>query len=205
MSTIRKLLMTNSFGYLALAMKAIADDEGEPMGIIELDDSLADVEKPPELPAGVYSGEVQDVQQQDSQKGNRYFAIKFVIPPEEIRADIRDHFPDGAILYWNRQTVPKKGDRRALFNLRKLIEALGLDSNTTTIDPNEWMGCTAKLRIRQKPWEGEMRSEIAAVEAAEKAASTAGRGGRKKQEVEDDDGEEDDRRPSKKPAARGRR
>lgn len=143
-----------------------APDE-EPMGIIELEDNLADVDKPPELPAGAYVGEVQDVQMQTSGKGNRYFAIKFVIPPDQLPADIAEHFEDGAVLYWNRNIVPNGRDRRALFNLRKLVEALGLDSKTTTIDPNEWMGRRARLRVVMGKWQGEDRAEIRSVDPAE--------------------------------------
>lgn len=139
----------------------------ETLGIVELEDNLADVEKPPELPPGLYTGEVQDVQINDTQKGNRAFAIRFVIAQDEIPVDMQDQFEDGAILYWNRQIVPTSKDRRALFNLRRLVESLGLDANTTTIDPNEWMGCRARLRVRHGTWQGEKRAEIAAVEPAE--------------------------------------
>jgi len=52
----------------------------EPMGIIELDENLADVEKPKEIPPGKYVGEVQDVQETTSAKGNTYFAIQFRVP-----------------------------------------------------------------------------------------------------------------------------
>jgi hypothetical protein len=141
----------------------------EPIGLIELEENLADVEKPPELPPNWYIGEVQDVQVQTSGKGNQYFSIRFVIPPDELPADIREHFEDGASMYWNRNIVPNGKDRRALFNLRKLIEAFGLDSKTTTIDPNEWMGRTARLRVVMGKWQGEDRAEIRSVEAAEAA------------------------------------
>jgi len=142
--------------------------EEQDLDIIELEENLADVEKPPELPPGWYTAEIQDVQTAISAgKGNKYYAIKLVIPPDEISADVKEDFPDGATLSWNRQVVPKKGDRRALFNLRKLIEAMGLDTSITTIDPNEWMGCHVRVKVRHKPYEGEQRAEIQAIEAAE--------------------------------------
>lgn len=144
----------------------------EELGIIELEANLADVEKPLELPPGMYTGEIQDIQVMDSAKGNKYFAIKFIIPAEEIAADMQDQFEDGAVLFWNRQIVPTGKDRRALFNLRKFIEAIGLDANTTSIDPNEWMGCTAKLKVRQTRYQGELRAEIASVDAADDAPVT---------------------------------
>lgn len=140
----------------------------EPMGIIELDENLADVEKPKEIPPGKYVGEVQDVQEQTSAKGNTYFAIQFRVPPDELPADVADQYEDGAVLFWNRIIKPRgRGDRRALFNLRRFIEALGLDPNTTTIDPNDWMGRPARLIVGTGKYLGEERAEIKAVEAAE--------------------------------------
>jgi len=150
-------------------------EENEELDIIELEESLADVEKPPELPAGLYQGEIQDVQVATSAKGNQYYAIRFVVPPEEILADLQDQFEDGAILYWNRQVKPTAKDRRALFNLRRFIEAIGLDAETTTINPNDGMGCSARLRVRQTvnpkdPASGK-RAEIQAIEPLEGAPS----------------------------------
>src|SRR5580765_1970668 len=146
----------------------------EPMGIIELDESLADVEKPKEIPPGKYTGEIQDVQEATSGKGNTYFAIQFRVPPDELPADVADQYEDGAVLFWNRVLKPKSGtDRRALFNLRKFIEALGLDANTTTIDPNDWMGRPARLHVVSGRYNGEERAEIRAVEPAEVKAPPA--------------------------------
>lgn len=164
-------------------------EDGEPIGILELDGNLADAEKPPILPAGPYIGEVNDVQILTSQAGNRYFAIKFVVGPEQIRPDIAEQFDDGAILYWNRQVLPDGNDRRAKWNLRKLMEALGLDTKTTSIDPNDWMGKTAKLQVRHSRFNGEDRAEISSLhpvetareapkQTAQTAAPAAARGGR---------------------------
>jgi len=138
----------------------------EPLGVLELEDNLANVERPPDIPAGRYIGEVQDVQMGVSQgKGNQYYSVRIVIPSDQISADLREHYPDGATLSWNRQIVPQRGDRRALYNLRKMIEAFGLDSNTASIDPNEWMG--RRVRISVGPgnlYQGERRMEIKSLE-----------------------------------------
>jgi len=140
----------------------------EPMGIIELDENLADVEKPKDVPPGKYTGEVQDVTEATSAKGNTYYGIQFRIPPDELPADIADQYEEGAVLYYNRIIRPRgPSDRRALFNLRRFIEALGLDANTTTIDPNDWMGRQARLIVRTGKYNNEERAEIASVEAAE--------------------------------------
>ncbi len=142
-------------------------DEEQTLDILELDSNLGDIEKPPELPPGNYTGEIQDVQTGVSQKGNTYYNIKFMVPPAEIPADIAEQFEDGVPLYYNRIIKPKKGDRRALYNLRRFIEAIGLDSNTTTIDPNEWMGQSARLKVVHETYQGETRAVIKSVESAE--------------------------------------
>lgn len=144
------------------------------LSIIELDGSLEDAEKPPELPPAVYTGEIQGVQLKDSQKGNQYFAISFKIPPDEIPANMRDHYEDGATMFYNRLMYPK--DARSKFNLKKFVQAIGLSTNTTVLDPNDWMGCQAKLRLRMGTFEGEKRAEIASVEPmeAQKRSTAAG-------------------------------
>lgn len=182
-----------------MALRA-ADDE--PIDIIEFEDNLAEVDKPPEIPAAVYTGEVQDVQTPTSGKGNKYFAIKFVIPPDELPANIRDDFPDGAVLYWNRNIVPKGRDRRALFNLRKLLEALGIDANTTSVDPNEWMGRRARLRVVMGKYQGEERAEIKSLEAAERAPAARNKPAAGKRGAATDDGEAT---PNPKPRGRSTR
>lgn len=151
-------------------------EDQENLDVIELEESLADVERPVECPPGLYLGEVQDVQVATSAKGNTYYAVKFVIPQDEIPADVQDDFEDGVVLYWNRQIKPRDGkDRRALYSMRKFVEALGLDANTTTIDPNDWMSCHARLRVRhgvnpRDPAAGK-RAEIASVEPVEEEAA----------------------------------
>lgn len=152
--------------YAVVAMMA----ESEPVGVIELEENLGDAEKPPEIPGGLYSAEVQDVQTPTSGKGNQYFAVTFVIASDDLPADVREDYPDGAKLFWNRVIVPKGRDRRALFNLRKFVESLGLDSNTTSIDPNEWMGRKARIRVVHGTYQGETRAEIKSVEAGEDEA-----------------------------------
>lgn len=172
---LRKYLMHTPNSVVCFARAGNSEDTsggngegGSPVGIIELEDSLADATKPPELRQGRYRGEVQGVEVRTSgNSGNQYFAVKFVIPPEELGPDVKDDYPEGAILYWNRQLVPRAGDRRAVYNLKRFMEALGLDTNTTTVDVNTWMGCQARLKVGQKPWEGEMRAQIDAVEAIE--------------------------------------
>jgi hypothetical protein len=167
MSRLHRAMFGGVPAFSLAAFTQLADDDV--LGVIELESNLSEVEKPPELPAGLYKGEVQSVEVKTSGAGNQYFAVKFVVPTEEIPADIAEHYEDGAILFWNRNVVPNGKDRRALFNLRKFVEALGLDTNTTTIDPNEWMGRTARLKVQMGKFNDEERAEIKAVEAADAA------------------------------------
>jgi len=174
---MHKMIMASRYmlgaSLLVLAGAAFADEDGETLGLIELDQNLGDVEKPPELPPGAYTGEIQDVQMGTSQKGNSYFNIKFVIPPAEIPAELQDDFEDGAQLFYNRIIVPKKGDRRALFNLKNFIEKIGLNTATTSVDPNEWMGQSARLKVVHETYQGEKRAAIKSLEAAEGAVKQA--------------------------------
>lgn len=147
----------------------MADEE---LDILELEENLADVEKPPELPNGVYDGEVQDVISGTSASGNDKWDVRVRIPPENIPPDISEHYEDGALLTYNRLMKPKRGNRRALYALRKFLEAIGIDSNTTTVDPNEWMGRPCRVMIRSSVYNGEARAGIVAFEAAEAAPAT---------------------------------
>lgn len=172
---LHKMMMLARFGLGVPMFANIAREDDETLGLIELDDNLGDVEKPEELPPGNYTGEIQDVSMGTSQKGNKYFNIKFVIPTSEIPADKQDQFEDGAILYYNRIIVPTGKDRRALFNLKNFIEKLGLNTNTTTVDPNEWMGQNARLKVVHETYQGEKRAAIKSVEAAEGATQAKGK------------------------------
>lgn len=149
----------------------MADEE--PLSVLELEENLSDIEKPPILPAGSYIGEVQDVQIATSQRGNSYYAIRFNVSQDQVPADMQDSFEDGAVLFYNRVIVPQGRDRRALYNLRRLIEALGLDSNVTAIDPNDWMGCKAKLRVTNTKYNGEDQANIQSIEAATEVKAKA--------------------------------
>jgi hypothetical protein len=140
------------------------------LGIIQLDQNLADIERPPEIPPGKYVGEIQSVEVKLSGAGNNYFAIRILIPAENIPAEVAEHYEDGALMFYNRLLVPSGTDRRALWNLRQFVEKLGLDSNTNQINPNEWMNQSLGVVIgMEKNLEGEMRAGVKSLFAAEEA------------------------------------
>lgn len=143
------------------------------LSMIELDEDLGDIEKPPELPAGKYRGEVVSVEAKKSGKGNDYYEIGIKVPPNEIPAQVAEHFEDGALMFWNRQLVVHAGsDRRTKYNLRKLVESMGLELGKT-IDPNEWMGANIGIVVRHGQYQGETRAEIGSLYAAEEAPKKA--------------------------------
>jgi hypothetical protein len=145
----------------------MADTE---LGIISLEENLSDVERPPEIPVGRYVGEIQSIEVKTSQQGNDYFAMQVLIPAENIPAEVAEHYEDGAKFFYNRLLVPKQGDRRSLWNLRQFVEKIGLDSNTTEVDPNEWMNQNIGVVIgSEKNLDGELRSTIRSLFAAEDA------------------------------------
>ncbi len=175
----------------------------EELGIISLETNLADVERPPEVPVGRYVGEIQSVEVKTSGQGNDYFAMRVLIPAENIPAEIAEHYEDGAIFFYNRLLVPKGNDRRSLWNLRQFVEKLGLDSNTTEIDPNEWMNQRIGLVVAsEKNLEGELRSTIRSLFSAEDAPA---------RESEDDEDEAEQeltiahKRKTQAAAGKGRR
>jgi len=145
----------------------------EEIDIIEIDEELGEAEAPPELSDGKYVGEINDVQIATSGKGNEYYAIKVVVPPENIPASIAEHYEDGAMFYYNRLLVyrGKGANRRNLVNIRKFYEAMGLDTAIKTIDPNEWMGREIGCVIRMgKDLDGNPRAEIRGFYPAEAKA-----------------------------------
>lgn len=140
----------------------------EQLDVIQLEGNLADAKKPPEVPAGKYVAEIQDVEAKASDKGNKYWAVKFVISPDQLPEELRESYEDGAVLYWNRQMIPKDAaDRRTIFNLKQFYTNIGLDNNITSIDPNEWMGQKALIQIKMGSWQGEARAEIVGLSPVE--------------------------------------
>lgn len=149
----------------------------ETVSVVDLDINLAEAEAPPELPVAKYRAEVIGVTDAVSGKGNPYWNIAFKIPPSEIPAEMAEFYEDGQTMYWNRQLKPNGKDRRIVVNLRKLYESLGLDTNVTQIDPNEWMGREVMLATRMgKDLDNNPRLEIARIEPVETRAAAPARG-----------------------------
>lgn len=146
------------------------DEQG--IDVIELDTSLEDVEKPEDIKPGRYLAEVVGVEKRQGPKA-KYYSVTFVIPVEEYPTDqkdtLEDSNPDGITMYYNRIMVPRSSqDRRTLHRIKQWMDALGLDTATNTIDPNDWMGQSAILVVGDSVYQGEHRPEIKRVEKADR-------------------------------------
>lgn len=146
------------------------DDQG--IDVIELEGNLDDVEKPEDIKPGRYLAEVVGVEKRQGPKA-KYYAVTFVIPPDEYPTDqkdvLEDSNPDGITMYYNRIMVPRSSqDRRTLHRIKQWMSALDLDTATNTIDPNDWMGQSAILVVGDSVYQGEKRPEIKRVEKADR-------------------------------------
>lgn len=141
------------------------DPQGtDTLEIIELDVSLADVEKPELLPKGWYDGEIRNVTIRKSGKGNDYYNLELIIPTTQFPAGFEEeNYPDGAAVYYNRLLVPGR-DRRSLWNMKQFIEKLDLPV-TNRVDPNEWMGRPVKIKIGHNLYQGQTNMNVEAIEA----------------------------------------
>lgn len=149
------------------------DQNEEELNVIELEENLADVEKPKELPPGNYIGEVNNVTAKTDKNGAPYFAIQFTVPTDRIPADMQDEYPDGAQLFLNYLRSPTRGaDARAKWRFKQFILALGLKADGSTFDPNDWMGRECRLIVAMgKGQDGEPRAEIKGFAAGEAPAA----------------------------------
>lgn len=132
------------------------------MDVIELDENLDETPEPDLLPAGFYPAEVVSVERRTNQKGTGdYFSVRFVISPDNYPADYDvDNYPEGCSLYYNLLRVPGAGDRRAKLNIKRFMETLGLPTDVNKIDPSQWIGRPAKLKVEHNTYEGVTREQI---------------------------------------------
>lgn len=142
------------------------------LSIVQLGKSLDQYEKPTIIRAGKYKAQIVDVNVNKSAKGNNYYAIQVIIPPEEYsrdqKSDLEDSYPDGVTLTYNRITVPRgPNDGNAIYRVRRLYQAMNLRMKTDEIDPNEWMGQELIVRTGEDEWEGEPRAQITGIEVSD--------------------------------------
>ena len=141
-----------------------APDPNQELDVLELEQNLDDYPEPELLPSGYYVAEIQGVEIKNNQAGTgQYFAIRFVIPPERFPASYDpENYADGKVVFYNLIRVPRGGDRRAIANLRKFLQQIGLTTSTNVINPNDWVGRSAKLKIEHREYQGMVNENVAA-------------------------------------------
>ena len=142
----------------------------EILDVVELEGTLEDVVPPPLLPRGAYPATVQEVSVRVSDKENAYYVVVFNIArvafPPDFDPD-EDDYPDGFDVYYQRLLVPTPGDKRTLNRIKKFYHAMGLDTNITSVDPNAWMGRSAKIILDHRMFQGEPQVEVKGIEASD--------------------------------------
>jgi hypothetical protein len=125
--------------------------------IVEYSEDIASAEAPAPIPVGEYPAEIRGVEIKTSQKGNRFYAVKFFIAPENYPVDFTEGDPDGMTLTYNR--VLAEDNAQARFRVRKFCEAIGAKMGKR-IDVNDWIGLSATIAIKHDEFEGEPRAQI---------------------------------------------
>jgi hypothetical protein len=140
-------------------MIEIADDD-EVGSIVEYSESIADTEKPALIAKGKYEGELREVTVEvGKEKGRRYFAEVWVIPPEAFPADYDlANAPDGLVLSYNRTSA--EDNQKSRFRLKEHFKALGLKPPGRQVDTGSMIGARAMLEIDYDTYEGVEREII---------------------------------------------
>jgi hypothetical protein len=134
--------------------------------ILELDMDLDQVEDFQPLPDGEYPASVTQAEMRTSDKGNDYYYMIFQIHPNDFPADYApENAPEGMNLVYARVQRPDPKNRRSITGVKNLMRALGISLKTSTINPGDWEGKKAKLRVKKQEWNGEVINSIVAVES----------------------------------------
>jgi hypothetical protein len=129
---------------MATARKSAAPARGKKKATIAVD--FSDTEKQGVIDEGDYILKVDDVEQKESDAGNSYLAITFLVDEGEFQ---------GKKVYHNCSLQPQ-----ALFNLRGVLEALGFEVPTGVmdLDPADMIGETCGAAIAHETYEGKTKA-----------------------------------------------
>lgn len=134
------------------------------------------------LEVGEYQATVAEITQEEGPNGD-YFKWKFQIK-------------DGGIAYYNTSLTPQ-----SLWNLRKLLEALGVDvpASSFDIDFDDLKGRELTIKIDEEEYDGRMRPKMVDFWEADSEAEEEDEKPRKKstKRDEEDDEEEEEERPTR--------
>lgn len=156
------------------AAKRVTEDEedvknkssgGGNSTIVELDMNLEDMEDFEILPDGNYPGTITLAEMRTSPKGNDYYYVTFKIDADDFPADYAvENAPEGINLTYARVQKPTPTNRRSVTAVKKFMAALGLSLKTSTINPGEWEGRKASLKVGHGDFNGEQVNQIVSVE-----------------------------------------
>ncbi len=140
---------------------------------------------------GEYQAKVLTVTQEEGQAAD-YLKWEFELEGDGV---------DGRKVYLNTSLAPQ-----ALWNLRGLLEALGVEvpDDEMDIDPTELEGMPIGLLIENETYEGKKRPRVADYFPAEEDAKPSKKK-KKSKAVEEDDDEDEDDKPKKQTRAEKRR
>lgn len=134
--------------------------------IVELDMNLEDMEDFELLPDGNYPAVITLAEMRTSPKGNDYYYVTFKIDADDYPADYAvENAPEGINLTYARVQKPTPTNRRSITAVKKFMAALGLSLKTSTINPGDWEGKKASLKVGHQEYNGEPVNNIVAVEA----------------------------------------
>lgn len=163
-----------------MARRPARSSRKKTLGIPNLDN----VEGRISIPEGEYLVKVSGVTTEEGDKAP-YLAWKF---------EVAEGKSEGGTLYNNTSLSQK-----ALFNVKTLLEALGVDSDPEDLAEEDVMDLELMVSVELETWEGKKRPKIVDFWPVEEAEPARGRGSRDKEEAEPA------RRGSKKDAKPARR
>lgn len=140
------------------------------------------------IPEDTYPAKVLKITQEE---GNEHDYLKWVF---EIKSDQKG--VGGQKVYTNTSLAPQ-----ALWNLRNLLETLGVETPDSEFDLNldEYVGMELMLRVEHEDFEGKMRARVSDYMPLEETAESEDDGD-EEEETEEEETEEE-APPPKKPAA----
>ncbi len=162
--SLKSLILGISPLMAAYHMHMMADGES----IVELDQNLDAYDDFELLPKGNYKGTCTLAEKRVSDNGNEYYYTNWVIAPEDYPDDYdAENAPEGTTLIYSRVQVAKSNDRRSITAVKRLMRAMGLELKTKVIDPDLWVGRSARLVISHETYNGERNARIQRIESLE--------------------------------------
>lgn len=147
---------------------------------------MKDVEGKIKLPEGEYVVEVSEVTEEEGNAAP-YFKWKFKVCEGDCT---------GGMLFYNTSLATQ-----ALWNLRSLMEALGVDvpDDDEEIDIEEFIGKTLMVTVEHDTYEGKKQSKIVDFWPDKKEDKKGGKSKKPARDAEEDEAEEDDapRKPTR--------